>query len=204
MSLNKLNPRFQNIIKRINPNEKILDLGCVRHSLEKAEESGFLHQELQDRFDSVKGVDISKSEVDKIRDKYGYDVRHGNVENLDELTFSKFDTIIAGELIEHLENPGTFFEQAKNFLSDDGRLILTTPNTFQIYRFVDFYKSELNVNKQHTCWFDLITITQLSRRFGLEVIDYEYIISGPLGIRGVVLPNKILADTLLVELEVDN
>jgi SAM-dependent methyltransferase len=40
----------------------------------------------------------------------------------------RFDTIIAGELIEHLENPYTFLRSLRNFLTDDGRVIVSTPN----------------------------------------------------------------------------
>jgi len=40
----------------------------------------------------------------------------------------KFDTIIAGEIIEHLENPMSFIQYCKSLLKQNGRLILTTPN----------------------------------------------------------------------------
>ncbi len=40
----------------------------------------------------------------------------------------KFDTIIAGEIIEHLESSITFIRYCKSLLKKDGRIILTTPN----------------------------------------------------------------------------
>lgn len=39
-----------------------------------------------------------------------------------------FDTVIAGELIEHLENPEKFLLESKRVLKDNGILIITTPN----------------------------------------------------------------------------
>ncbi|MGF1608461.1 MAG: class I SAM-dependent methyltransferase [Kiloniellales bacterium] len=39
-----------------------------------------------------------------------------------------FDTIICGELIEHLENPYAFLRDVRCLLKPAGRLILTTPN----------------------------------------------------------------------------
>lgn len=67
----------------------------------------------------------------------------------------KFDTIICGELIEHLENPYQFLHNIYNLLADSGKLILSTPNPmgfpvficefFQIKKF--FYASE------HTYYF---------------------------------------------------
>jgi SAM-dependent methyltransferase len=43
-----------------------------------------------------------------------------------------FDTIIAGELIEHLENPAGFLKQCKKILKDDGQLLVTTPNPYNL------------------------------------------------------------------------
>jgi SAM-dependent methyltransferase len=43
-----------------------------------------------------------------------------------------FDTIIAGELIEHLENPAEFLRECKTILKDNGRLLITTPNPYNL------------------------------------------------------------------------
>lgn len=40
----------------------------------------------------------------------------------------KFDVIVAGEIIEHLQNPDAFLKSAYNCLRKEGRLIITTPN----------------------------------------------------------------------------
>ena len=44
----------------------------------------------------------------------------------------KFDIIIAGEIIEHLENPTSFINYCFRHLKTSGRLILTTPNSIGI------------------------------------------------------------------------
>ncbi|MGE4421839.1 MAG: class I SAM-dependent methyltransferase [Pseudodesulfovibrio sp.] len=43
---------------------------------------------------------------------------------------SSFDTIIAGELIEHLENPASFLRGCLSILKDSGKLLITTPNPY--------------------------------------------------------------------------
>lgn len=40
----------------------------------------------------------------------------------------KFDTVIAGEIIEHLESPVRFIRYCRTLLKKNGTLILTTPN----------------------------------------------------------------------------
>lgn len=42
----------------------------------------------------------------------------------------EFDTVIAGEVIEHLENASAFLRSVYYVLKDDGQLILTTPNPY--------------------------------------------------------------------------
>ena len=41
-----------------------------------------------------------------------------------------FDTIIAGELIEHLENPSSFLRGCLSILKNSGKLLITTPNPY--------------------------------------------------------------------------
>lgn len=46
-----------------------------------------------------------------------------------------FDTIIASEVIEHLNNPLEFLKECKKCLVKDGRIIITTPNALGIEEF---------------------------------------------------------------------
>lgn len=56
----------------------------------------------------------------------GYNVRLMDAESL--RLGEKFDVVIAGEIIEHLPNPGRFLERARAHLADGGELIVTVPN----------------------------------------------------------------------------
>src|SRR2546425_668510 len=67
----------------------------------------------------------------------------------------KFDSIVAGELIEHLANPGMFLKSARARLRPDSQLILTTPNPFGILYVLAFVKNDRRAfNREHTCWLD--------------------------------------------------
>lgn len=96
--------RFDAIINRIPDHaERILDVGCARHG-ETKRQSGNLHEELHRKTEvEIVGIDILEEEIEKMR-KEGYDVHVGDAENIqfDEL----FDVVVAGEVIEHLNNPG--------------------------------------------------------------------------------------------------
>ncbi len=43
---------------------------------------------------------------------------------------SIFDTIVAGEIIEHLESPVEFIKQCHQLLNSGGKLIISTPNPY--------------------------------------------------------------------------
>lgn len=76
---------------------------------------------------------IHKLLLDKNKDKkiYTLDLKNAdyniNLEKPKKIN-KKFDTVIAGEIIEHLNNPVNFIKYCYSLLTKNGRLILTTPN----------------------------------------------------------------------------
>ena len=78
-----------------------------------------LHWELKKKFDVV-GIDIYIKKPEK------------NVLKADAqaLPFKQqsFDSVLAGELIEHLEKPESFIQESSRVLKKGGVIIITTPN----------------------------------------------------------------------------
>jgi len=153
---------------------KVLDIGCTGHVVEIGSPY-WLHGRLRENFPSVTGVDISAENVETLR-KHGLgDVYVESAESFD--LSQKFDTIVAGELIEHLSNPGLFLQQARRHLGDQGRLVLTTPNPFSLayllYAILKFPRT--CQNPQHACWFCPRTMIELAERFGFKVVYFELI-----------------------------
>lgn len=88
----------------------------------------------------------------------------------------KFDTIIAGEIIEHLENPSYFLRFCFNHLKKGGRLILTTPNAIGL-QYIRNPSWCLNRNNfdQHIQAFTMPMLNLLFKKAGFRVIREEYI-----------------------------
>jgi 2-polyprenyl-3-methyl-5-hydroxy-6-metoxy-1,4-benzoquinol methylase len=85
-----------------------------------------------------------------------------------------FDAIIAGELIEHLPNPGRFIENAVDHLSAEGKLVLSSPNPdgFVFFRKALFDQAN---NPTHTCWIDpqnLLTLCEHIESAHCTSIDF--------------------------------
>ena len=167
-----MNERIKKIL-RLAKRPASLDVGWVGGRLN--DESPYcLHERLRERFPDVTGVDINAEAVKNLENK-GYKVFRSNAE---ELAIGKtFETIIAGELIEHLSNPGRFLEAAKRHLKPNGRMIITTPYPFAALNIFYALLKFLNTcsNKEHTSWFCPSTLCELAGRYGDKVVHLELV-----------------------------
>ncbi|MGQ9556014.1 MAG: class I SAM-dependent methyltransferase [Anaerolineae bacterium] len=78
-----------------------------------------------------------------------------------------FDTIIAGEIIEHLENPSAFLRASRHVLKDDGQLLITTPNPYHWTTVVgNLLFSRRGIAPDHINLFPFRTMLSLLRHTG--------------------------------------
>jgi SAM-dependent methyltransferase len=157
----------------------VLDVGCAGH-IPKPGSAYWLHGRLRDKFPSVVGIDLDANNVQQLRESGYENIYVANAEDFD--LNSKFDTIVAGELIEHLSNPGLFFSRCRVHLKPQGRVVVTTPYTFALlyilYAFIKFPKT--CQNDEHAIWFCPRTLSELASRNGFRVDywklieDYEF------------------------------
>ena len=151
---------------------EVLDVGCTGHFVNIGSPQ-WLHGRLREKFPSVSGIDISEANAAILREN-GFDKIYVQSAESFELS-EKFDTIVAGELIEHLSNPGLFLQRARAHLEPGGRLVLTTPNPFSMlfisYALLKCPKTCENV--QHTCWFCPRTMAELVGRCGFRIEHFE-------------------------------
>jgi SAM-dependent methyltransferase len=157
--------------------KKILHLGCVGFTdctpakkLEMARSS--LHAILSQGGDCT-GIDLDTETIQELR-KAGIfeNVLEGNVEQLEKFKGSlpRFDIVLAGDIIEHISNPGLMLEGIKEFIKDEGRLVVSTPNSFGIAAFLRFLRGSFREGEQHVMCFNPITLRQLLERHGYEVL----------------------------------
>lgn len=162
---------FKNRFDAIEPYIKgkmVLDIGCVdaRPNGQKKYISTGLHLFLKEHASELLGIDIDKSGIKQMKED-GYNVMAADTEKMN--LGRQFDCIVAGEIIEHLSNPGLFLENIRNHLIADGILIITTSNAFGINNFFRILKkNRIKVHAEHTCWYDPTTLTQLLRRYSFE------------------------------------
>jgi SAM-dependent methyltransferase len=153
----------------------VLDVGVV--DSRRAEESthrrldrfeaSSLHAAIRRENPDVLGVDIDGEGVDILRER-GYDVVCADVETMD--LGRRFDTVVAGEVIEHLPNPGRALLSLRRHLVPSGHLILTTCNPFYVVQLEKILKyGDVQVHEEHTAWFDPRTLGHLLTISGFTV-----------------------------------
>lgn len=153
---------------------KVLDIGCTDHNI-KTEKSEWLYGKLVQKFPDLVGIDIQEENLSALRAMGYKNLFCQSAEDFDLPDL--YDSIVAGELIEHLSNPGLFLSRAMRHLKPGGKLIITTPNPFCIFfgLYALFKYPTTCPNAEHTCWFCPSTFRELYSRYGFREQHFEYI-----------------------------
>lgn len=177
----------------------ILDIGCaVGYKKED-----WLHSKIKAVARSIYSIDLDHAAIEELQ-KLGYQVEYGDAQDFS--IGKKFDLVHAGELIEHLDNPGGFLKSVRDHLEPNGLLLMTTPNGLRISNTIYAATGGLRVNFQHTCWYCEYTIKSILERMGFEVVEIGYLKheahgifrKAMLKIRSWILPNRVAWNTLYV------
>lgn len=144
----------------------VLDVGVVEHGIASESNSRWLHAHLRRAADRCIGLDILEADVSALSER-GYDVR---VHDLTSAPYGEqFDLVVAGELIEHLGNPEGFLRHAAASLAPGGRMVVTTPNPYQVHRAVKFFRGQFPDSVDHVTSFTASQMAELAGRAGLTV-----------------------------------
>src|SRR3990167_8405988 len=109
--------------------KKVLELGCVNHSIKGIEEQQKLGTWLFDYLHKyasyATGLDIDRPAIDYLT-QHGYDVRFGDAQNFN--LPEKYDVIVISKVIDHLTNLDGFFQSCLKHLTPAGRIIIGDDN----------------------------------------------------------------------------
>lgn len=147
------------------------------------------------------GLDINKNLAEKLGFK---NQLVGDLHDLKDVADKSFDCIVAGEIIEHTWRPAEMIKECHRVLKDDGFLILSTPNIFDLLNVLRFYllkkdtlgfnidnlayqeakdnfqnwredKKEVLSQPQHKILYSPAMITQLLNMHGFRVDDLVFV-----------------------------
>ena len=157
--------------------KKVLHFGCTDAPLttERVQKGELLHSKVMEVSSEVVGVDVSQPSIEYLKKQLGINnIICGDVQNLSTLNLPKnFDTIVVGELLEHLSNPGLFLENLRNICSSNTIVVITVPNAFSIKSFLRVLTKKELVHPDHIAYYSPRTVSTLFQRFGFEIISIK-------------------------------
>lgn len=162
--------------------KKILDIGCGTGGL-----LTLIPKEVK-----YTGIDIDKESIEKAKKRRKNNVKFYSLDiSKNKFPFkNKFDSIVLCAIIEHLDNPDQMLINLRHYLSNDGRIIITTPTekAEKILRMgskLRLFSSEaFSEHKQH---FPKENLIKLMNKCNLEIVHYE---SFELGFNHLIILKK--------------
>ena len=157
--------------------KKVLDVGCVNHTLEATLRDDWKHAKIKTAARELIGLDYEAEVVGELN-KRGWNILVGDAQNFDITKDHPggFDVIVASDVIEHLVNPGGFLVCCRKHLAPGGVLIITTPHAYGLTFFLEvLVTGEEHINDDHTMTFSRKNLLHLLDRCGLRARQFIWL-----------------------------
>lgn len=162
-----------NKLLELTRDSRVIHLGFADHIpliKDKIATKVWLHGLLDENCEECYGVDICQEAVDFVKNELGYqNICCANILEDDILKDKqgKWDYLLLGEILEHVDNPVLFLQIIKNKYKDKiGKIIITVPNIFNIYMAHCIKNNIEHINTDHRYWFTPFTILKVLTRAG--------------------------------------
>ncbi len=169
-------------LKELSKGKKVLHLGCTNYPYTEIamENNSLLHFELMKVSSDLWGFDFDQKGLDILASQKVEKLYQADLEKLDSLNLDEtFDVIIAGEMIEHLSNPGLFLKGIQRFMNPQTNLVVTTINAYSALRFAIYGlrgKGGINepVHSDHVAYYSYSTLKLVVDRADLKVRKFSF------------------------------
>jgi hypothetical protein len=161
---------------------RVLDLGAMDETAwtTKRGQGTWLHEEISRSALRVDGIDNSPViPVDGLRTGPNSTIRRGDIAEPESIVAAlreEPDVVVAGELLEHLENPLQFLRRFNQIKPLSGKTILiSTPNATALHNVLIGFARRESTHHDHLCILSYKTLATLCTRAGFsefEIIPY--------------------------------
>ena len=145
---------FNTALKFIKPSDSVLDVGCGN--------GHFLNLLKQNGNKDILGIDTSIQETNLIKNTTLKELSQKGV---------KKDVICAFQLLEHLWDVKTFFDECIRLLNPNGKLIISVPNN---EGYLKYAEDPLNLPPHHMGLWTLKAFKNLTQIFPIELIYHQF------------------------------
>jgi 2-polyprenyl-3-methyl-5-hydroxy-6-metoxy-1,4-benzoquinol methylase len=148
-----------------------VDAGCQMLN----ERSGaWLHEHLASAAAELVGIDLDEAGVADARAR-GYDahaVDCRDVAALRALELAPADLVVAGEVIEHLDDPGGFLDGIHALVAPNGMLVVTTPNATGLVNAAALLGNYEVQHPDHVVMYTCATLDAMLQRHGWKPVEH--------------------------------
>ncbi len=162
--------------------QRVLHLGCTNapYTAQSIADGSLLHDRLAEVSAELWGVDQDRDGLEVLASRGTQNLVEADLHSLHRATLpSDLQVIVAGEIIEHLSNPGLFLDSVRRVMTGDTRLIITTINAYCAMRFARYALRGRGgiaepVHPDHVAYYSYSTLHQLLRRHGMAVTNFAF------------------------------
>jgi 2-polyprenyl-3-methyl-5-hydroxy-6-metoxy-1,4-benzoquinol methylase len=150
--------------------ECVAHIGCADAPYTEERISKSLHARLLSANPRAVGIDIDERGIEALRAlRPDSEFRVADVtQAIPAEMRSQFDLVIAGEVLEHVNDAGMFLEGCKSLLAPGGQLCLTVPNACNPLIGVRSLLGREIVNPDHVAYYSPRTLLSLTERHGFQ------------------------------------
>ncbi|HEY3768795.1 MAG TPA: class I SAM-dependent methyltransferase [Candidatus Angelobacter sp.] len=176
--------------------KRILELGCA---------DGYISRHLSERGCSVTGVEIDAEAAELARSWCEKVVVH----DLNDLEWAnqvggKFDTILCGDVLEHLAKPETVLRRIRRLLLPGGRVVICLPNIAHIRIRLKLLLGRFDygptgiMDVTHLRFYTYKTAQEFIEHAGFRIVSYHPMVGGGMPTHWFrVLFHKLFAGSIL-------
>ena len=193
-------------IKNYCKGKRVLHLGCCNspYTASSIANGSILHFELEKAASEVYGFDFDDEGLSILAEHGATNLYKADLEHLEDLDLdTTFDVIVAGEMIEHLNNPGLFLNGIKRFMNADTQLVITTLNAYYGMRFFRYGLTKNHgrnepVHPDHVAYYSYSTLNLIVKRHGLDVDKFMFYDMGTEHRAGTPLIFRLINDVCVL------
>jgi hypothetical protein len=154
--------------------KRIVHIGCADHKQmidDKIQKGIWLHGLLDKSAALCVGVDIDQDAIDYMR-HLGYAACY--VDPPAEVIEAKWDALILGDVLEHVDDPVAFLKGLRQYDADS--MIITVPNALRWINFKRMIKGSEIINSDHRYWFTPYTLAKVCVMAGLRPVEFRFLL----------------------------
>lgn len=169
-------------------NKSVLHIGFADapFTAERIEQQNLLHTQLKAVASSLFGLDTNAEAVDNYRSLTGdVNVTAAPPGEFEQMNSFRYELILAGEVLEHIESPAAFISDCTNVLQAGQELLVTVPNYTSLDSIAATLNSTESVHEDHHWYFSPYTLFQKFDTAQWELQQFAF------GVYGETQPNFI-------------